>query len=146
MFKTSNRVAGLLLITAAGLFVVGLASARRERQSNGLSGDELIIDQSGLLVTGTRPLEELSLSFSVRNRSGRPVRVVGSRESCDINGCVEVKGLPVEVPPRGEKSIPISFRAGKTEVFTKDFAIYTDYPGRPTIHLAVRGSARVKDE
>jgi hypothetical protein len=146
MFKTSNPVAGLFLTAAAVLFAVGLAYAARERQSNRLSGGELIIDQSALRVTGSRPSEVLSLCFSMRNRSRRPVRVVGSRESCDINGCVEVQGLPVEVPPGGEQSIVISFRAGKSEVFTKDFAIYTDLPGRSTISLAVRGSARLKDE
>ena len=77
MFKTCNRVASLFLVIAAGLFAGGLAAERRAQVSKRLPGDGLTIDQSRLIVTGTTPRVELSLSFTVWNRSGSTVRVVG---------------------------------------------------------------------
>lgn len=77
--------------------------------------------------------------FQLTNLNSRPVVVQGVRASCT---CVAVDALPMEIPPRGRRSLRLNIRpapeqAGKA--YSETLGLYLSIPGR-SITLTVRGT------
>lgn len=129
---------GLILVAVSAL----VSSALLFRGASGTSSpsvEDLEFDETNLVVAGAQPGQEVSLSFLVRNRSRRSVRIVGAESGCAPSGCVELPELPVAVPPGGESIVPVTFGCMGPGEFTRTFCIYTDYPGKVIVALAVHG-------
>lgn len=91
-------------------------------------------------VASTR---EMIAPFTLRNRAGKRMRILGYDGHCGPRGCIDARGLPVDVPASGEAVVEIAVR---TPAFAGPFrlslTLFTDSPGQLRLPLYVEGSVR----
>jgi hypothetical protein len=130
----------LLGVAAACLFAVGLVCLGRTLGE--VPSDQLQVDESPIRVGRLRPGETVAVSITLRNRSSKPVRLVGSGDVCTTWGCLAGKGLPAEIRPRSSREVPIELRTsrrGFSGEFSGLIVLYTDSPGNEQIPVPVTG-------
>lgn len=126
-------VLGVLLLSC----VVGTGAVVARWVGVGSAG-ELVADPPEHRLRASRLEQEFELEFSVLNRSGRVVRIVGAGESCGPEGCDTVRGLPLTIAPGARHAIAVNFRAGLPGESVKEVPLYTDNPAQPVVTLRVR--------
>src|SRR5262245_60484081 len=110
--------------------VVSAAPAVGEPQAHDLS-------QSFGTVEEGAPV---SLEFSVRNDTARPLRVLDHRVSC---GCVSLDKAPAEIAPGQVGRLVCAFRtAGQRGRVLQSVTVRTDHPVLPLYRLELRGIVR----
>jgi hypothetical protein len=98
----------------------------------------------------SRPLGDLApgavvpVVFKATNRSSHPIRVFGLNEVCTSWGCVRAKNLPCVVPPHGSADVALAIfvTGGSAETglaFEREFALYSDCPGKYAVPVRVSG-------
>jgi hypothetical protein len=101
-----------------------------------LEGDRLLVADPfksiGEVPSGSKHL----VSFSVRNYSGRPVRILGVKSSCS---CTTIEDLPRTLNAGQTMTVPVTVdlpRSGET--FLGHIEIFTDYPEQAAVLLRIR--------
>jgi len=87
----------------------------------------------GTLETG----EERRVVFSVSNRCGRQINILGARTSCT---CISAEALPLVVPPGYSRPLQLTVRsASRLGTVNEKVLFYTDYPRQLRLVLSVTG-------
>jgi len=88
--------------------------------------------------------EQRELRFTVWNRTGEPVKILGSRSSCGCMVAADSNLSPVTIPPGGKHEFGVVVGLGdKPGEFTHKVTYYTDAPGKGQIDFVVDGRASV---
>ncbi len=140
ILKYSARALAILSIASFVVNALMWSVSALERTAPGDFHVEPAIRNLGDLEPGL----VVPVVFKATNRSSRPVRVLGVSGGCGIGGCVRAKSLPCVVAAHGGADIEISFsttnRPPETGVaFEREFALYTDWPGKHAILVRVAG-------
>ncbi|HZV04527.1 MAG TPA: DUF1573 domain-containing protein [Gemmataceae bacterium] len=103
-----------------------------------LNGERLLVDPGTLSFGTIRRGEERDLRVTIRNRTGKDVKVVGARSTCGCMASVERFPLSIADGDKQELTIHVEF-IGKDSVFEKRIDYYTDDEAKPVIPVVVRG-------
>ncbi len=140
MWGVACAAGGALLITAVlawGYWEFGSLSSTVAY----LNGERLLVDPGTLSFGTCRRGEERDLQVTMRNRTGKEVKILGARSTC---GCmVTTEKFPLSIGDRGQQELAIHvWLTGKDSLFDKRIDFYTDDEANPVIAVAVRGTIR----
>lgn len=97
----------------------------------------VVVADSSLLSFGSLKVGTVTeVVFTVRNLSGKPVRIVGGSSSCD---CMLVENLPTLLGPRATQTITISVHGNDVGHFSRSVELYIDSPRQTRLPLIVEG-------
>ena len=103
----------------------------------------LIVDSPshnlGTIASG----DSTNIRYLLHNQSSTTIRLVGANQSCDLNGCNEVLGLPLDIPADSEVAIEVEFHAPQSGTFCKTFRVFTDRPSQPSVRLEIQGTVEL---
>jgi hypothetical protein len=104
-----------------------------------LNGERLLVDPGTLSFGMAARGEERDLHLTIRNRTGKEVKVLGARSTC---GCmVTAEKFPLSIGDRGQQELTIHvWLTGKDSVFEKRVDFYTDDEANPVIPATIRGT------
>jgi hypothetical protein len=104
-------------------------------------GHRLLVEPSRLDVGEGAPGDSRESSFTVRNLSSAPVRLIGVTSSCE---CVATDVLPVTIAPRGRATLHVHVHlTGPAPRTVEQSLIYrTDHDQAGTLRVEVVGRVR----
>jgi hypothetical protein len=104
-----------------------------------LNGERMLVDP-GMLSFGTaRVGEDRDLHVTIRNQTGKDVKILGARSTCGCIAAVEKFPLSIVDGARQELTVHVWF-TDKDSAFEKRVDYYTDAESNPVIAVAVRGT------
>jgi len=100
--------------------------------------DEPVTVSPATLDAGESPTGEWrQLRLEIRNRSDRPVKIVGGTSTC---ACISTDDLPVMLEPASSQIINIRVQfTGSAGLFIQRLSLYSDHPDQPTLFARFRG-------
>ena len=133
--------AGSLVCAIASTALFGLGVAAQFGLGAGLLFPEQFELDAPVKSFGTAPSNSrFHVSFRLVNRGSRPVKVIGATPAyCMQSGCLEVDGLPIEVPPRQSRELPIVVTTRLPGNLDGTVVLYTDCPGKSEVGLEIKG-------
>jgi hypothetical protein len=111
---------------------------------NYLSGERLIVDSAAKSLGTVKKGERVELLFGLKNYTKSPVIILGALSSCS---CALVEDTPLTIPPGETRhlKVVVSTASATTAKFAQTIKIFTDFPRKPIINLAVTGSILLGD-
>ncbi len=104
-----------------------------------LNGERLLVDPATLSFGAGRRGEERDLHVTIRNRTGKEVKLLGAKSTCSCMAAVEK--FPISISPGGQQELTIHvWLIGKDSLFEKRVDYYTDDEANPVIAVTVRGT------
>jgi ABC-type molybdate transport system permease subunit len=73
------------------------------------------------------------------NQSRRPIRILGATRVCGHHGCLDVEGLPLDIPPLSQRNIVVFVKTRAPGEFGAELTLFSDSPGQSMIVLTVNG-------
>lgn len=102
-----------------------------------LSGERVLVDPKVLSFGTVRRNEERDLHTTIRNRTGKSIKILGSRSSCT---CMTTEQSPFSIADGGQRELAIHIVLnGKEDVFENRIVFYTDDEANSVIPVTVRG-------
>ena len=140
------RLVGLGILCSSVLSVVLFALAALSWSGGALPafttrGDLLQIYPPQRSLSDIKAGSVTPVSFTLSNKSFRPIRVLGAEWFCRRWGCIQQAGLPLTVPPRSKREVQLMLKAalaGDYE-FSTSVTLYLDCPGEPTASVQIKG-------
>jgi hypothetical protein len=104
-----------------------------------LNGERVFVDPDTLSLGVVRRGEERDLRFTIRNRTGKAVKLLGAKSTC---GCMRMEEtFPISIGEGGQRELTIHvWLTGKDSAFDKRVDFYTDEESKPVIAVAVRAT------
>jgi hypothetical protein len=134
-FGTQMGIAvGLLLC----LFLLSTAQGQQVWRS-GASATEVVLQVAEIpeLVPG----QNYETVVTLRNRSAKPIRVVGGGTTCT---CVTLESIPLEIPARSSRELAVRFKVGEhlrgQKEFTSGLVYYVEGGQQFNVRGVVRGT------
>lgn len=127
-------VSNSLLASMAVCLICGMVRWRETAANRTIGVDRA--EQSFESVESGRILK---LPFLLRNPTSRPVRILGSRGSCKVQGCFQVDGLPVTIPPSSELSLDVIVDARQPGRLEGEMCLWTDCAETRSLDLRIKG-------
>ena len=129
------------VISVALFALAALAWSGGERRTSNTPGDLLQIDPPQRSLGDIKAGSVIPVSFTLSNRSSRPIGVLGAEWFCTKWGCIGPAGLPVTVPPHSKREVQLMLRAARAgdHEFSTSVNLYTDCPGEPTVPVRIQG-------
>ena len=123
---------------AATAIVSGILAYCEYSKQSGLT-----LDASSRDLGLVSPDEQKIVPFIFRNRTAKPICIIGAEQTCGKDGCNELKSLPVEISPWSDIVVEVTFNCPSSECeFCKKFPVFSDYPEHPHIDLMIYGTVR----
>jgi hypothetical protein len=123
-------------VWAVAVFLFGSTSAALAF----LDGERLLLDSQSKSFGTVDPGTEQIITYTLMNRTGHSVTLIGSRTSC---GCTVAADLPLTIPDSSAHKVRISVNttrlAGK---FSASVRLFADDPKHSEIELKVQGWIR----
>lgn len=133
MKPTRKSIAYLMFLCVTGMLVVAVTGW--DRAASGLVFEPQPY-RLGEIGSSANHVVEVAL----RNGTGQAVQIVGARETCGPDGCVEIiSGLPAEIPAGSMHWFKVHFRCGQPGPFEKAMVFYTTNPSQPEIEIVIAG-------
>lgn len=104
-----------------------------------LNGERLLVDPATLSFGAVRRGEERDLQVTIRNRTGKEVKIMGAKSNCGCMGMEEK--FPFSIAQGGQRELTIHiWFTGKDSAFEKRVDFYTDNEAKPVTAVLVRGT------
>jgi hypothetical protein len=129
---------GVALGLLFGLFMLSTAQGQQVWRS-GASATEVVLQVAEIpeLVPGQR----YETAVTLRNRSAKPIRVVGGGTTCT---CVTLESIPVEIPAHGRRELAVRFKVGEhlhgQKEFTSGLVYYLERGQQFNVRGAIYGT------
>lgn len=145
-YRWRGPMASILGCVGGGGLLISLALAWGHWEFGSLSsalaylnGERLLVDLGTLSFGTARRGEERDLQFTIRNRTGKEVKILGTRSTC---GCMATaEKFPISIGNRGQQDLTIHvWLTGKDSAFEKRVDFYTDDDANPVVPVVVRGT------
>jgi hypothetical protein len=88
----------------------------------------------------------VAVTFTLTNRSARPIRIVGATPFCGLHGCLAFDNLPLDIPPLSKRDLVVFAETRDPGQLTSELTLFSDVPGHPQIPLVVNGRVVENDE
>jgi hypothetical protein len=130
-----------LAISVALFALAAWAWSEGEHRASTTPGDLLQIDPPQRSLGDIKAGSVVPVSFTLSNRSSRPIRVLGVEFFCTKWGCISLAGLPVTVAPHSKREVQLMLRAARAgdHEFSTAFNLYSDCPGEPAVPVRIQG-------
>lgn len=130
--KWVGGVAALVVVVAAG---GTLACGSLDAALASLRGQSLVVSPVVDFGSG-KPGDVLSSQVTVRNYSGKTVRLVGGTSSCS---CTATDEMPISIDPGDEVVVNVRLRipSGQPGLMNQQIVLFSDDPRQPRIDLRV---------
>lgn len=135
LFRLSLGMAFLLAVLLLGAGVAAMFGA----DAHYAKGDGLLVATPVKPFEDAPPGKRVAIVFSLTNRLGRPIRVVGATYTCGPHGCLMADNLPLEIPASESRQLIAHVETWKPGRFAGDLTMFTDSPGQQKITLHVTG-------
>ena len=134
-------IVGSSVITVALFALTCLAWSGGAGLTSTAPGDVLRIDPPLRSLGDIKAGSVIAVSFTLSNRSSRPIRVLGTEWFCTKWGCIRPTGLPVTVPPHANREVQLMLKAAPSgdHEFGRAVILYSDCPGEPTVSAQIQG-------
>ncbi len=124
------NVGMIVCFLLAGLFVTTAAW-------NSLLSGHITTEPAAVFLHDLSPGLEYPQIVVVRNGNRVPAKLVGANQWCGASGCVELEGLPLEIPAHASRSLVMRIKAGKPGIMVASIPIFTDDLEKPWITIPV---------
>lgn len=105
-----------------------------------LRGERLILEPARLRAERLSTSTPVLLTTTIRNFTGRPVRLLGSSVRCT---CVVTQKLPAMIPPGGTFRLSLRVQASAEKpTVDEPIVIFTDHREHPRLGVRVTGASR----
>lgn len=131
--------AGLTLAIGLGITLGMVVGRGRTGLAAILVGKDrgLVPDATAKSLGDVEPDATVTVTFTLRNPTDRPIRIQGAQTSCV---CTVVEGIPCLIPAGDEREIQGVVHASREPGrFDGRFVLYTDDDIRPEVQLDYRG-------
>lgn len=104
-----------------------------------LSGERVIVDSRSKSIGTVKKGDRVELQFGFSNHAKASVNILGAQSSCS---CALVENTPISIPPGETKQLKVVVStAGLTTAnFAQSIKVFTDFPSKPVVTIAVTGT------
>jgi hypothetical protein len=125
----------LLALLLLGTGIASLFGTTARDQKGGALSVDAPVKSFGDAPSGKR----VAVTFTLTNRSARPIRVVGATLFCGLHGCLAIDNLPLEIPPLSNRDFVVCVETRGPGQLAGELTLFSDSPGQPQTVLGING-------